>query len=138
MVASFPSFPPMIVVSTMVQHSQHTEKSQHSNEDVTIDSLRVSNDGGSREKYDLEIPVEEMSSQNSDDDHPDGGFTAWLMVAGVRLTFSAMSSQSYDYFLRRCAIHARRKYFNRVVLSLSLFSSLSSFIACIPRERRLH
>ena len=90
----------MTVVSTMVQHSQHTDESQHSNEDVTIESLRVSNDDGSisREKYDLETPVEEISSQNLDDDHPDGGLTAWLMVAGVRLTFSIMSSQSQGAF----------------------------------------
>lgn len=75
----------------MVQHSQHTNDSQHSNEDITIENLRISNDDGLilTEKYDLEVqsPPEEIPGQNLDDGHPDGGFTAWLMVAGVRLIF---------------------------------------------------
>ena len=131
MVASFlSSFPPTTVVFTM--YSQHTNDSQHADEEITVETLRISNDDGSilKEKYDLEVqtPVEAISSQNSDDDHPDGGLTAWLIVAGVRLfLYSIVSSQSYDpsppSFLRRCVIHARRKYFNRLMSDLISFSS---------------
>ena len=64
-----------------------TKNSQHSNKDITVENVRVSSDGSSisKEKYDLEvqIPVEEISDKNTDDDHPDGGLTAWLIVAGV-------------------------------------------------------
>lgn len=72
----------------MPQHSQHTNQSRHSNEDITITSIRVSIDDNSitKEKYDLEIqaPVAEISEQNPDDEHPDGGLTAWLVIFGVR------------------------------------------------------
>lgn len=89
------SLPPLSMVRC-------TKNSQHSIEDITVENVRVSSDGSSisKEKYDLEVqtPVEEISAQNTDDGHPDGGLTAWLIVAGVcRLLFIA-SSQSYDTF----------------------------------------
>ena len=65
-----------------------TKNSQHSNKDITVENVRVSSDCSSisKEKYDLEVqsPVEEISDQITDDGHPDGGLTAWLIVAGVR------------------------------------------------------
>ena len=67
---------------------QRTNNSYHSNQDITIDNPRISNDDSSisKEKYDLEVTTAgEISNQNTDDDHPDGGLTAWLIVAGVRL-----------------------------------------------------
>ena len=53
----------------------------------------------SKEKYDLEVrtPVEEILEQNKDDGHPDGGLTAWLIVAGVRLLFLIAISKSYAH-----------------------------------------
>ena len=69
-----------------------TSNSQHSNKDITVENVRVSNDGSSisKEKYDLEVqtPVEETINQITDDSHPDGGLTAWLIVAGVRPSVS--------------------------------------------------
>ena len=68
-----------------------TKNSQHSNLDITVENVRVSSDCSSisKEKYDLEVqsPVEEISDQITDDGHPDGGLTAWLIVAGVRVLF---------------------------------------------------
>jgi hypothetical protein len=83
---------------------RHTNNSQHSDKDITVENVRVSNDDSSmsKEKYDLEevqIPVEEVSDQNADDSHPDGGLTAWLIVAGVRLLSLIMTSQPYNIFL---------------------------------------
>ena len=81
---------------------QRTNNSHHSNEDITAENARVSNDDSSilKEKYDLEVqtPVEELSNQNADDGHPDGGLTAWLIVAGVRILFLSVTPQSYDTF----------------------------------------
>ena len=81
---------------------RRTNNSQHSNKDITIENVRVSNNGSSisEEKYDLEVqtPIEEVINQNTlaDDGHPDGGLTAWLIVAGVRLLFPIVNSQSYN------------------------------------------
>jgi hypothetical protein len=66
-----------------------TINSHHSNK---VENIRVSSDGSSisKEKYDFEVqtPVEEISDQNiADDGHPDGGLTAWLIVAGVCFLF---------------------------------------------------
>ena len=70
----------------------HTNNSQNSSKDITVENVRVSNDGSSisKEKYDLEVqtPVEEITNQITDDGHPDGGLTAWLIVAGVRPSVS--------------------------------------------------
>ena len=75
---------------------QPTNNSHHSNEDITIENVRISNDSSiSKEKYDLEAPVEELSNQNTDDGHPDGGLTAWLVVAGVRILFLIVTLQSH-------------------------------------------
>ena len=72
----------------MLQHSQHSNESQHSRNDITIENARISVDGNSKEKYDLEVTVIETSIENSDDyHHPDGGLTAWLVVVGVCLLF---------------------------------------------------
>ena len=64
---------------------RHASNSQHS---ITIENVRVSNDDSSisKEEYDEEVqtPAEEKSDQ---DTHPDGGLTAWLIVAGVRPIF---------------------------------------------------
>ena len=79
-----------------------TNNSQHSNKDIAVANVRISSDGSSisKEKYDLEVqtPVEEISDQNTDDGHPDGGLSAWLIVAGVRLLFLIVSSQPYNTF----------------------------------------
>ena len=79
-----------------------TNNSRHSNKDIAVENVRISSDGSSisKEKYDLEVqtPVEEISDQNIDDGHPDGGLTAWLVVAGVRLPFLIVTSQSYNTF----------------------------------------
>ena len=100
--------------------------SQHSDKDITVENVRALNDGSSllKEKFDLEMQtLEEISDQNTDDGHPDGGLTAWLIVAGVRFLFLIVTSQSYLSplpFLRRCVVRARRKYFNQLVpLTLS-------------------
>ena len=78
-----------------------TNSSQHSNKDIIVENVRVSSDGSSisKEKCDLEVQttVEEISDQNADDGHPDGGLTAWLIVIGVRLLHN-VTSQSYDSF----------------------------------------
>jgi hypothetical protein len=80
------------------------KNSQHSNKFITVENGRVTSDGSSisKEKYDLEVqtPVEEISDQNTgtDDGHPDGGLTAWLIVAGVCLPFFIVTSQSYNTF----------------------------------------
>ena len=118
---------------------RHANNSQHSTKDIdiTVENVRVSNDDSSisKEKYDLEevqTAAEEKSGQNTDDGHPDGGLTAWLIVAGVRPMFPILTSQSYNTFppsfLRRCATHARRKYINQLVpstLSSPLFLSFA-------------
>ena len=46
----------------------------------------------------MQTPIEEVINQNTlaDDGHPDGGLTAWLIVAGVRLLFPIVNSQSYN------------------------------------------
>ena len=71
-----------------------TNNSQLTNKDIIVKNLRVSSDGSSisNEKYDLEVqtPVEEISNQSTDDGHPDGGLTAWLIVAGVCVLFLNM------------------------------------------------
>jgi hypothetical protein len=80
---------------------QRTNNSHHSNQDITVDNPRLSNDDSSisKEKYDLEVTTAgEILNQNADDDHPDGGLTAWLIVAGVRLLFPIVASQSYETF----------------------------------------
>ena len=87
---SSPSSPPTTNLPyTMASHSQHTDESRHSNEDITVENVPVSNDGNSisKEKYDIEVqsPVIETLGQNSDHGYPDGGLAAWLVVAGVRL-----------------------------------------------------
>jgi hypothetical protein len=117
-----------------------TKNSQHSNKDITVENVRVSIDGSSisREKYDLEVqtPVEEISDQNTDDGHPDGGLTAWLVVAGVCLP-SLLRLHNliilFSPFLRQCVIQARRKYFNQLVLPTL---SSSFFIFHIPRKQK--
>ena len=114
---------------------QRTNGLQHSNKDIAVENVRVSSDDSSisKEKYDLEVqtPVEEISDQNTDDGHPDGGLTAWLIVAGVRLLFPIVTVQSYSTsppFLRLCVIQARRKYSNSYFLPF--------FIVHIPRKQK--
>ena len=79
-----------------------TNDSQDSNKDVDIENVLTSNDDSStstsKERYDLGVqtPVEEISEKNTDDDYPDGGLTAWLIVVGVRLLFPIVTSRSYN------------------------------------------
>ena len=76
----------------MLQHSQHTNESRHSK---NAENGRVSVEGNPKEKYDLEVSVNETLIENSDDyHHPDGGLTAWLVVVGVRLFFFFPSDQT--------------------------------------------
>ncbi|KAF8800529.1 MFS general substrate transporter [Phlegmacium glaucopus] len=74
----------------MAQHSQCTNESRHSNDDITAENAQISADDNSilKDAYDPELqsPVKEIPGQNLDDDHPDGGLTAWLIVCGVRLS----------------------------------------------------
>lgn len=101
--------------------AQHSNESRHSNEDITIENAQVSIDDKSilKTEYDPELqsPDKETSGLNSDDDYPDGGLTAWLVVCGVRLSNFSILTRFTNFFvffpalLRRCVIHAQRKLF---------------------------
>jgi len=63
---------------------QETSTSQHSN-DITVENKRTSSDHSiSKETYEFDPACEVVGvSGTSEDDYPDGGLRAWLIVAGV-------------------------------------------------------
>ena len=79
-----PSPPSILAFNPMSVIRQETSTSQHSN-DITVENKRTSsNHSISKETYEADPACEVAgASGTSEDDYPDGGLRAWLIVAGV-------------------------------------------------------
>ncbi|PPQ91371.1 hypothetical protein CVT25_004138 [Psilocybe cyanescens] len=101
----------------------HTNDSRHSH-DITIENVRSSRADSastSKEKYTVEPAVEVTSTkekEETEDDHPDGGSRAWLIVAGAMCnTFSTFGYvNSWGIF---------QKYYEETLLSSSSPSTIA-------------
>ncbi|KAF8147570.1 MFS general substrate transporter [Crassisporium funariophilum] len=102
----------------MVHHDQDLYESRHSN-DITAENVRISTDNSiSKEKYEGDTVIEEIREGESEEDFPDGGLRAWLIVCGAMCnTFSTFGYvNSWGIF---------QNYYQQTVLSGSSPSSIA-------------
>lgn len=93
-----------------------TNDSQHSH-DISVENVRTSQDDSiTKEKYEVEPVIEVVKTmEDLDEDFPDGGLRAWLIVAGVCKShfhnLSLFMGTLIFFSLRRqCVTHSRRGY----------------------------
>lgn len=105
-----PIFPQLCSPSSMAVIRQNTSTSQHSN-DITAETKRTSSDHSmSKETYEVDPACEVVENSGpSDDDYPDGGLRAWLIVAGVSFD-NIYISRNLIQSPRRYVMLLRRKY----------------------------
>jgi len=77
----------------MVSHNDATTNSSRHSNDITTENIPSEVDTWStKEKYQAEV-VETQGGLNDDEEYPDGGLKAWLVVVGVcRLLISIITS----------------------------------------------